>query len=385
MNASPASLAPPMTGEILVVDDVEANRRLLADLLSADGHRVRSAADGEQALVMARERPPDLVLLDVLMPGLDGFTVCRLLRADGALATVAVVMVTTLDAKQDRIRGLDAGADDFLTKPIVRAELQARVRSLLRVKALYNEVERQRAELARWSVELEARVEEKLREIERLSELKRFFSPRLAERLVAEDRIDLLTSHRREVTVLFADLRGFTAFAERSDAEVVMRTLREFHTAMGELIFRYGGTLERFTGDGMMVFFNDPDPEPDHAERAVALACAMRDRAEELGRAWSLNAGPTGLGLGLSLGPATIGAIGFEARIDYAAIGSVTNLAARLCAEASSGEVLVCETLWQAIQPHCRGRCAGVYEFKGFSRATTAFRVEAHAFKAPPT
>lgn len=383
-TARDADLRAAMTGDILVVDDIEANRRLLTDLLSADGHRVRSAAGGEQALAMAHEQPPDLVLLDVLMPEMDGFTVCRLLRADETLATVAVVMVTTLDAKQDRIRGLEAGADDFLSKPIMRAELQARVRSLLRVKALYNEVERQRSELARWSVELEARVEEKLREIERLSELKRFFSPRLAERLVAEDRIDLLTSHRREVTVLFADLRGFTAFAEHASADVVMGALREFHTAMGELIFRYGGTLERFTGDGMMVFFNDPDPEPDHAERAVALACAMRDRAEDLGRGWSRIAGPTGLGLGLSLGPATIGAIGFEARIDYAAIGSVTNLAARLCSEASSGEVLVCESLWQAIGHKLRGSGAGVHDFKGFSRPTAAFRVEGHSFSAPP-
>jgi len=368
----------PALARILVIDDVATNRRLLADLLTVEGHQVDQAESGALGLAMAQAAPPDLVLLDVLMPEMDGFETCRQMRRLPALAAVPIVMVTTLDAKGDRIQGLDAGADDFLSKPVMRAELQARVRSLLRVKALYDEVERQRAELARWSGQLEQRVAEKLREIERLSELKRFFSPRLAERLTSEEGSTLLRSHRREVTVLFADLRGFTAFAEGTNADVVMGTLREFHSVMGELIFRHGGTLERFTGDGMMVFFNDPDPVDDHAARAVALACAMRDSAGALARTWPKVAGDNGLGLGLglSVGPATIGAIGFEARIDYAAIGSVTNRAARLCAEAAAGEVLVCEALWQRLGPRLVGEAAGPFHLKGFARPTAASSVK---------
>jgi len=360
---------------VLVVDDQPMNQRLLADLLASDGYAVEVAGGGAQALAMALADPPDLVLLDVLMPDVDGFEVCRRLREAPHTQVVAIVMVTTLDSREDRVRGLEAGADDFLSKPIQRAELQARVRSLLRVKTLYDEVSRQRQALADWSATLEQRVAEKVREVERLSQLKRFFSPHLAERLVADGFEALLSSRRREVTVLFADLRGFTAFAERSDAALVMALLRDFHAAMGELVFHHGGTLERFTGDGMMVFFNDPDPVEDHALRAVTLAVAMRDRAAALAPGWAAHDGPEGVGFGLSKGVATIGAIGFSARVDYAAIGTVTNLAARLCAEAPAGEILVCDAVWAALAGRALGAPSEPLRLKGMPAPVPAWRI----------
>ena len=338
---------------VLIVDDVEYNVRLLSDLLSTKcGYRIEAAFSGEDALACAVRVQPDLILLDVVMPDMDGFEVCRRLRGEPMFQATPIVLVTSLDPKEERIRGLEAGADDFLSKPLVQAELFARVRSLLRVKSLYDQVSSQRNELASWSSLLEQRVQDKIEEIERLAWLKRFFSPHLAARLLGDGRDDLLQSHRREVSVLFADLRGFTAFAEVSPAETVMAMLREFHTTMGELIFRFGGTLERFTGDGMMVFFNDPDPTPDHALRAVQLGLAMCDAAETRKLAWAAQQGPQGVGIGVAKGVATVGAIGFEGRLDYAAIGSVTNLAARLCGEARAGEVVVSHEVWVDVVPH---------------------------------
>ncbi len=368
------NVTPP--ARVLVVDDQSLNRKLLAEMLALDGHRVEEVSSGEAALAAALAAPPDLVMLDVLMPGVDGYEVCRRLRAHESLRMLPVVMVTSLDMREDRLRGLEAGADDFLSRPVQLAELRARVRSLLRVKTLYDEVERQRAALAEWSATLEQRVAEKVREIERLSQLKRFVAPRLAEKLLADGAQALLTSRRREVTVLFVDLRGFSAFAERRDAGVVMTLLREFHAAMGELVFAHGGTLERFTGDGMMVFFNDPDPVPDHALRAVALALALRERAAALAAGWRAADGPEGVGFGLSKGVATIGPIGFSARVDYAAVGSVTNRAARLCAHAPAGQVLVCGDVWADVASAVEGGPAQVPAGKGFGQPLAAWRVD---------
>ena len=265
---------------------------------------------------------------------------------------VPVVLLTALDNTEDCVRGLEAGADDFISKPFKPAELRARVRSLLRMKSLFDEGQQQQAALAQWAALLEQRVAEGVAEVERLSRLKRFFSPALAARLVGAAGEAALRSHRGEVTVLFADLRGFTAFAEHCGVDQVMAMLAQFHAAMGSLIFEAQGTLERFTGDGMMVFFNDPDPLPDHSARALQLALAMQATALRLAAVWQREGGPSGLAIGLARGQAALGAVGFEGRLDYACIGSVTNLAARLCGEAAAGEVWVCE----AVQRETAGR-----------------------------
>jgi class 3 adenylate cyclase len=360
---------------ILVVDDVEKNARLLADVLAAKGYRTSKANSGEAALAAIAGEAPDLVLLDVMMPGLDGYAVCRAIRADERTATLPVVLVTALDPAQERIKGIEAGADDFLNKPVNQAELMARVRSLLRIKAYHDEVQRQRAELALWTRTLEQRVADGVAQLERVGRLKRFFSPQLAEAIVGGGADDPLKSHRREITVVFLDLRGFTAFTETADPEEVMGVLREYHAAMGRLILEHEGTLERFTGDGIMVFFNDPVPMPDAAPRAVRMALRMQREVARLADGWQRRGYELRMGVGIAMGFATIGAIGFEGRIDYGAIGTVTNLAARLCAEAAGGEVLVPQRVVAALGPGFVAEPRGEIQLKGFQRPMAVLRV----------
>lgn len=365
------------TGSVIVVDDNEANRRLLGDLLSVHGYLVRTAHDGASCLAAVAESPPDLILLDVIMPGMDGFTVCRTLREDPRHRMLPIVMVTALDPNQERVKGLDAGADDFLSKPIHPAELLARVRSLLRVKQLYDQVEAQATELAAWNATLEKRVADEVSRSEKLMRLKRFLSPALADLVVAGGAEDPLISHRREIAVVFIDLRGFTSFAETTGPELVMQALRDFHLAMGHLVDQYGGTLERFTGDGMMVFFNDPVPIPDPAKRAVEMAVAMCNAVGLLSRQWREKGFTLDAGIGVALGMATLGAIGFEQRIDYGAIGTVTNLAARLCAEAPGGEVYVSQRVHAEIDGGYATESLGNIALRGLSGTQRVYRLVA--------
>jgi class 3 adenylate cyclase len=360
---------------ILVVDDTPQNVKLLADLLTVKGYAVVTAASGEEALKQVESEQPDLVLLDVVMPGMSGYEVCRKIRGDPATGILPVVMVTALDPAQERIKGLEAGADDFLTKPIHQAELLARVRSLLRIKELYDTVQAQARQLAEWNQTLEQRVQEQVSELERLGRLKRFFSPQLAELIVSGGAEDPLKSHRREVTVVFLDLRGFTAFAETAEPEEVMGVLREYHAEMGKLILAHEGTLERFTGDGMMIFFNDPVPVPNPAERAVRMTLAMRDRVDELVVRWRKRGYHLDLGVGIAQGYATIGAIGFEGRLDYGAIGTVTNLAFRLCGEARPRQILISQRMLGAVEDLAETEPVGELLLKGFSKPVAAFNV----------
>jgi class 3 adenylate cyclase len=360
---------------ILVVDDVEKNVRLLADVLRVKGYRTSTASSGEAALAAIRDEPPDLVLLDVMMPGLDGYAVCRAIRAEPRTAMLPVVLVTALDPTQERVKGLEAGADDFLNKPVNQPELMARVRSLLRIKAYHDEVQRQRVELEQWNRTLEQRVADGVAQLERVGRLKRFFSPALAEAIVNGGADDPLKSHRREITVVFLDLRGFTAFTETADPEEVMGVLREYHAAMGRLITEHEGTLERFTGDGIMVFFNDPVPVADAAPRAVQMALRMQREVATLADGWQRRGYQLRMGIGVAMGFATIGAIGFEGRIDYGAIGTVTNLSARLCGEAQAGEVLISQRVMAALGSEFAAEPRGELQLKGFQRPVPVLRV----------
>jgi adenylate cyclase len=354
--------------KILVVDDTPHNVKLLADLLGARGYAVTTAAAGREALALIEADCPDMVLLDVVMPQMSGYEVCRKIRENPATAILPIIMVTALDPTQERVKGLEAGADDFLTKPINQPELLARVRSLLRIKKLYDELDG-------LNRTLESRVREQVAQLERLGRLKRFFSPQLAEVIVSGGTEDPLKSHRREITVVFLDLRGFTAFAETAEPEEVMGVLREYHTEMGRLILEHDGTLERFTGDGMMVFFNDPVPVPNPAERAVRMALAMRERVAGLSVMWRKRGFDLDFGVGIAQGYATIGAIGFEGRLDYGAIGTVTNLAARLCGEARPGQILVAQRVLSAVEEFAEGEPVGEMALKGFLKPVPAYNV----------
>ena len=369
-----------MSAHILVVDDVAKNVKLLADVLNVRGYRTSSASSGEEALQRIAADPPDLVLLDVMMPGLSGYDVCRAIRANPAHAMLPLVLVTALDPAQERAKGLEAGADDFLSKPINQAELMARVRSLLRIKMLYDEVQRQKAELQDWNATLEQRVAEGVQQLERVGRLKRFFSPQLAEAILGGDTEDPLKSHRREITVVFLDLRGFTAFTETADPEEVMSVLAQYHTAMGRLVLAFEGTLERFSGDGMMIFFNDPQPVPDAPARAVRMALQMQREVTVLSEHWRRRGYDLHMGVGIAQGFATLGGIGFEGRIDYGAIGTVTNLASRLCGEARGGEILLSQRVQGALQDGAHAaewviQEAGELDLKGFQRKVPAWRV----------
>jgi adenylate cyclase len=361
--------------KILVVDDTPKNIKLLADLLTVKGYRVFTAGSGREALALVQAEQLDLVLLDVVMPEMSGYEVCRKIRANPATELLPVVMVTALDPTEERIKGLDAGADDFLTKPINQPELLARVKSLLRIKELYDTIQRQAAELSDLNKNLERRVNEQVSQLERLGRLKRFFSPQLAELIVAGGAEDPLKTHRCEVTVVFLDLRGFTAFADTVEPEEVMGVLREYHAEMGKLILAYEGTLERFTGDGMMIFFNDPVPVPNPAQRAIKMALVMRERVTELIVKWRKLGYELDLGIGIAQGFATIGGIGFEGRWDYGAIGTVTNLAARLCGEAKPGQILVSQKLLGAVEELIEVEPIGELVLKGFHRPVTAYNV----------
>jgi class 3 adenylate cyclase/CheY-like chemotaxis protein len=365
-----------MTDEplVLAVDDLAANVRLLDAVLSPRGYRVISAESGPEALQRVKERHPDLVLLDILMPGMDGYEVCRRLREDPATAFLPVVMITA-SGDQEKRRAIEAGADDFVTKPFDQAELLARVRSLLRIKRYHDTVERQATELADWNRTLEQRVQQQVEELERMGRLRRFLSPQLADLVVSSGDESFLESHLREITVVFCDLRGFTAFAETSEPEEVLGVLGEYHAALGDLVSRYEGTLERFTGDGLMAFFNDPLPCEDAPLRAVRMAVAMRGRVQVLAREWTRRGYDLALGVGLTQGYATLGRVGFEARWDYTAVGSVTNLAARLCAEARPWQILLSQRVHAAVEELVTSEPVGELTLRGFSRPVVAFNV----------
>ena len=362
---------PPL---ILVVDDVPDNVDILQMRLEAQGYEVMTAADGLEALEKVREMLPDLVLLDVMMPKLDGIETVKRLKADPSLPFIPVILVTAKADASDVIAGLESGGDDYLTKPVDHAALSARVRAMLRIKALHDTVqdqakrlEDQAAQLAMWNSTLEERVAAQLGEIERVGRLKRFLAPQLAEMIVAKGDEDILELHRRDIVVVFCDLRGYTAFAETAEPEEVIAVLREYHAALGPLVSRFEGTLNQFSGDGLMVFFNDPLPCPDPAERAVRMAVEMRAAVGGLRSGWRRHGRDLGFGVGIAQGYATLGRIGFDERIDYTAIGTVTNLAARLCGEARDGQILLSKRVATAVEGGVTLEEIGSLALKGLS------------------
>ena len=364
--------SPP---RILIVDDNESNRDILTTRLDGQNYELLQAADGEEALACARATLPDLILLDVMMPKIDGFEVCRRLKSDPSLPFMPIILVTAKADTKDVIAGLDAGADEYLTKPIDHMALLARVRSVLRIKELHDRAMAQAADLAKWNETLEKRVVEQITQIGRMERLKRFLAPQVAELILSAGDDSVLESRRREITVVFCDLRVFTAFAETAEPEEVMSVLRVYHESLGQVVHRYEGTLERFTGDGLMVLFNDPIVVPDPTVRAVRMAVEMRACVDDLAQSWRKQGFDLGFGIGIAHGFATLGRIGFEGRFDYSAIGSVVNLAARLCAEARPGQILIDRKVVVGVETLAVLEEAGEMMLKGFHRPVRAFEL----------
>ncbi len=368
--------------KILAVDDIPQNLKLLEAVLAPQGYEVVTAATGEDALLAVDRERPDLVLLDIMLPGIDGYEVCRRLRADPTWSFLPVVMVTA-SGPAEKLKAIDAGADDFVPKPFDQPELLARVRSLLRVKTYHDTVERQRGELAEWNATLEQRVRAQVDELARLGRLRSFLSPQIAELITSHDAERLLEAHRREITAVFADLRGSTAFAETAEPEEALSVIRAYQAAMGEVIFGHEGTLEHFAGDGMMVFFNDPVPIAEPQLQAARMSLAMQARFADLETGWRKRGYELGLGIGIAVGYATLGRIGFEGRFDYGAVGTVVNLASRLSAEAKAGQILVNNRVWAAIEDRAEAVPIGELQLKGFHRSVPAYAVTGLREAAP--
>jgi class 3 adenylate cyclase/CheY-like chemotaxis protein len=358
---------------ILVVDDLPANVRLLEAVLEPAGFSVTSATSGPEALERVVADLPDLVLLDVQMAGMNGYEVCRRIRENEATALTPVVMVTSHDSEA-RIDGIRAGADDFVTKPFDRQELLLRARSLVRIKRYHDTIRAQAAELSELNRTLEARVADQVEELGRMARLRRFLSPTLAE-VVMERGESVLESHRRELAVLFADLRGWTDFSAGTEPEEVMTVVGSYHGAVGELILKYEATVGWFAGDGLMVWFNDPIPCDDPAARAVRMAVEMREAMSALTSAWRKRGHALDFSIGVALGYATIGRIGFEGRYDYGAVGSVLNLASRLCDAAEPGQIVVSQRVLAEVEDLVEAQPLGGLELKGFGRPVEAFAV----------
>ena len=367
-----------------MVDDTAQNRRLMEAVLTPLGHTVLSAESGPEALEMIASEPPDLVLLDVVMPEMDGYTVCRALRQDPDTQVLPIIMLTS-SGDQDKVGAIEAGADDFIARPFDQNELVARVRSLLRIKQYHDTIQAQTAELAELNRTLESRVQTQVEELEQLGRLRRFLSQQIADLILSANDDSVLASHRREITVVFCDLRGFTAFSETAEPEEVMSVLGEFHAELGNLIFEFGGTLERFAGDALMMFFNDPIPIPDGPLKAVRMAMQMQERVADLQVGWRKRGYDLALGIGIAVGFATLGRIGFEGRFDYGAVGSVVNLTARLCSEALGGQILLAERAYAAVEGVVTAEPVGPLTLKGFHRPVSAYLVTGSKAQSPDT
>ncbi len=370
---------------VLIVDDTPANLDLLVEILKSQ-YRTKVAINGEKALELAGSgHPPDLILLDIMMPGLNGYEVCQRLKANPATRTIPVIFVTALGEVDDETRGLELGGVDYVTKPISPPIVKARIRTHLAVSAqsrelqhMVTQLETQAATLSEFNRTLEARVAEGVGQVERLGRLKRFFSPSVVDMLLSNTVEDPLKSHRREVAAVFVDLRGFTAFTETSDPEDVMQVLGEYHEGMGQMVMAYGGSLEHFAGDGMMIYFNDPVEIDNPAGVAVQMAISMQERFATLVAGWHKRGYALSMGIGVAQGFATIGAIGFEGRRDYGVIGTVTNLAARLCGEATGGQILISHRVYGFVSDFARTEPVGELQLKGFHRPITAYAVHGY-------
>jgi class 3 adenylate cyclase/CheY-like chemotaxis protein len=360
---------------ILVVDDEGDVRETIEDYLTAQGYDVVTAASAEAALTVLEKRTVDLVLSDIYMGAMSGMTLCAHLKGDPRWQLTPVVLLTGVSDLKARVAGLAAGADDFFAKPVEFIELRTRVASLLQRKVLLDTIQTQAAALVEWNRTLEERVQQQVEALERVGRLRRYLPPQLADLIVSRGDERFLESHRQDITVVFCDLRGFTAFAESAPPDEVMQVLQEYHAAMGRLIFAFDATWEHFAGDGLMAFFNDPLPCSSPAQRAVHMATDMRQSMAALSATWQQRGYQIGFGVGIAMGDATLGQIGYEGRLHYGAIGRVPNLAARLCGEARNGEILVSQLVYRAVEELVQAECVGPLPLKGFCEPVPAYKV----------
>ena len=356
-----------MSNKILIVDDEPFNLDLLEQELAEYEYLIERAGDGVEALEKTESFKPDLILLDYMMPRMNGLEVVKRLRGNPEQRGIPVILLTAKATQEDKVAGLDAGADDYVTKPFDSFELLARVRAMMRLKQMHDTLEE-------WNRTLADTVKKQVGELERMARLKRYLSPQIAETILDQEN-DLFKTHRREITIVFLDLRGFTAFSDNAEPEEVMDFLRHYHGEMGKLVFKFEGTLERFMGDGIVVIFNDPIPCEEHAHKAAMMAIEMRDRVKELRAAWLKKGYDLDLGVGFAAGYATLGTMGFEGRMDYGTVGNLPNLAARLCAEAKGGQILTDQKTMSRLEEAFDAEGIEELVLKGISRPIQAYNI----------
>lgn len=346
------------TARILVVDDIPANVELLEALLTADGYDISMAYTGEEALQRVAEDDPDLILLDVMMPGMNGFEVCNYLKNDEATQFIPIVLLTALDRMEDKVRGLEAGADDFLTKPFNRIELKARIRSLLRIRSLHNDVEQKRRLLFRL--------------------LNRYMSEEIVATILEDPEKRLkLGGEKREVAILFADIRGFTSFSEGTTAERVVEVLNECFHDITEVVFNHKGTFDKYVGDCILAFYGAPLSYGDDLERCLQTAIEMQRIFESISQRWTDPAMKAlGLGIGINFGEVVVGNIGSERLMDYTVIGDHVNLAQRLEQIAQRGQIVISEEVYRRIGHKLRTSGMSTIAIKGKRDPVTAYLVE---------
>jgi class 3 adenylate cyclase len=338
-----------------VVDDNKQNLTILERALTAAKYEVLTAADGPTALSLVESASPDLVLLDVMMPGMSGYEVCERIRANEATRLLPVVMLTALSEVTDRIRGIETGADDFLTKPVNREELLTRVRSLLRIKTLHDELETKNRLLR--------------------TLFNRYVSEEVAGEIVADPGRHLkLGGEKREVTVLFGDLRGFTPLAERLDPQNVVDILNVYLTHVVDAVFEFGGTLDKFRGDGVMAFFGAPIRRDNDPANAVRCALAMQERLKDI----TFEKFPDlrlRMGIGINTGIVIVGNIGSERRMDYTVIGNEVNIAQRFESNAGPGQILITGSTYEHVKGAVQVRELGLLRVMGKQEGVMAYDV----------
>lgn len=372
--AARASPAVRPEFRVLVVDDDADMAAFLSLILQREGLRVETAEDGETALAAVASAPPDLVLLDVMMPGTSGFEVCRRLKGDEATALIPVVLVTALEDSQSRVQGIEAGADDFLSKPVKREELVARVKTLRRLHETRKELENRR-------LAAEVQRKEAIRKA-----FSRYISPRLAERIAdAGEQGNPFQgrAQRTNLVALFADLRGFTRMTEKTEVVSVVGMLNEYFGVLTDAAYQHDGTIFNMAGDSLLVGFSVPFPQRDAAERAWRTALNMVERFAPIASDWQARHGlALGIGIGICAGEAIIGNVGSEHYASYTIIGNPVNTAARLMQLAAAGEVLVCGPVYERIRHLISGYAVegrGDVTLRGRSEPIPVYAVRAAA------
>ncbi len=364
-------LAVDVNFRVLVVDDDPDMAALLARIVAAEGMAVDTVYEGDSALLSVLASPPDLVLLDVMLPGKNGFEICEHLKSDPATALIPVVLVTALEDRESRVRGIEAGADDFLSKPVNREELVARIKTLRRLHETRRELEQRR-------VAAEVQRKEAIRKA-----FARYVSPRLADSIIrdlgSDDAPFKAHAHRAEVIALFADLRGFTRITESIAVHTVVDMLNEYFSVLTEAAYTHEGTIFSMAGDSLLVGFNVPFPQSDAPARAWRTALDMVSAFGPLSRAWRSRYGvATGVGIGICRGEAIIGNVGSPHYMSYTVIGNTVNTAARLMQMAQADEVLVSRAFYQSIQELLAGsrvEARGDIALRGMQETTSVYSI----------